>query len=116
LRRGQATEAEVIAAQKKTVAPVNEPPFQHKGTIRNLVEYASDRVRKNVVIGPRIFNSKSIPLGGSTGALILETGGRLLVFARRSKYPARIARRPYIKPNVPIAKRKFLQLMEQENL
>lgn len=80
--------------------------------LRRNIFFGVDTDTESVVIGPRMF-AKQPPLVGAVSVPeLLEKGGIEIIMGKRAKYGAR----PYAAPTLPIAERKFRELIESEPL
>ena len=74
--------------KRKAISLPGSPPSSHVGTLRELILFAFDAIRRSVVIGPVLFRA------GSEAANLLEEGGTATRKGKTLTYRAR----PYMGP------------------
>ena len=74
--------------KRKAISAPGSPPSSHVGTLRDLILFAFDAIRRSVVIGPVLFRA------GSEAANLLEEGDTATRKGKTLTYRAR----PYMGP------------------
>lgn len=113
-----AREARIAMSKRRHAEEPNRPPRRGPtDLLRRFIFFGIDKDTQSVVIGPQKFAKQPQMTGATSVPELLERGGTAKQWAAGlGSVTAYYAPHPYVGPTLPIAERRFKELIEREPL